>query len=68
MVLGFLAELQAAAGGIERALALIDAGLATARDGGQNCTDAFLHRLRGEVLFKRDPADPAPAEDAYQSA
>src|SRR5262249_50029080 len=39
-----------------------------AQDGGQNCTDAFLHRLRGEILLKRDPADPVPAEGAYQTA
>jgi predicted ATPase len=27
-------------------------------------SDAFLHRLRGEILLKRDPANMAPAEDA----
>jgi predicted ATPase len=66
--LGCLAELEAAAAEHERALALIDEGLAMADEGGQQVWDAFLHRLRGEILLKRDPADPAPAEDAYRTA
>ena len=66
--LGCLAELEAAAGDHERALALIDEGLAMAREGGQRVWDAFLHRLRGDILLKRDPANPAPAEEAYQTA
>ena len=32
------------------------------------CSLPFLHRLRGEILLKRDPADPAPAEEAYRTA
>ena len=66
--LGFLAELEAAAGDGERGLALIDEGLATAQEGGQRIFDAFLHRLRGDILLKRDLANPAPAEEAYQTA
>jgi predicted ATPase len=66
--LGCLAELEAAAGDNERALALIDEGLAMAHEGGQQVWDAFLHRLRGDVLLKRNPAVPAPAEDAYRTA
>ena len=27
-----------------------------------------LHRLRGEILLKRDPANPAPAEEAFLTA
>ena len=27
-----------------------------------------LNRLRGDILLKRDPADPAPAEEAYRTA
>lgn len=30
-------------------------------------TDSFLHRLRGDVLLKRDPVDPAPGEDAFRT-
>ena len=66
--LGCLAELEAAAGDHERALTLIDEGLAMAREGGQRVWDAFLHRLRGDFLLKRDLADPASAEDAYRTA
>jgi predicted ATPase len=66
--LGFLAELEAKAGNIEPALASISEGLAAAQEGGQHYVDALLHRLRGDVLLKRNPADPAPAEDAYQTA
>ena len=32
------------------------------------CSLPFLHRLRGEILLKRDPADPAPAEEAFLTA
>ena len=46
----------------ERALALINEGLAMAREGGQRVWDAFLHRLRGDFLLKRDLANPASAE------
>jgi predicted ATPase len=66
--LGLLAELEAAVGDADRALAAIDESLATAREGGQHIADAFLHRLRGDILLKRDPSDPAPAEDAYRTA
>jgi predicted ATPase len=66
--LGCLAELEAAAGDGERELALIDEGLAMAHEGGQQVWDAFLHRLRGDILLKRDPTNTAPAEDAYQTA
>ena len=31
-------------------------------------SDAFLHRFRGEILLKRDPANTAPAEDALITA
>ena len=66
--LGFLAELEAAAGDVEQALAAIDEGLATAQEGGQHFADAFLHRLRGDILMRRDPANPAPAEEAHRTA
>jgi adenylate cyclase len=66
--LGCLAELEAEAGEHERALALIDEGLAMADEGGQQVWDAFLHRLRGEILLKRDLANPAPAKKAYETA
>src|SRR3984957_1110610 len=39
-----------------------------AEEGGQHYADSFLNRLRGDILLKRDPADPAPAEEAYRTA
>ena len=66
--LGFLAELEAVAGDFEPGLAAISEGLASAQDGGQHYVDAFLHRLRGDILLKHNPADPAAAEYAYQTA
>jgi predicted ATPase len=29
---------------------------------------AAIYRLRGEILFKRDLSNPAPAEDAFKNA
>ena len=67
-LLGFIGELEAAAGDADGALALIDEGVATALRSGERLTDSYLHRLRGDVLLKRKPVDPAPAEDAYRTA
>ena len=35
---------------------------------GEHWSDAFLHRVRGEILLKRDPANTAPAEEAFLTA
>ena len=63
-----LAEAEAQAGDVDRALAVLDEALATSERIGHRAFDAELHRVRGEILLKRDPADPAPAEDAFQAA
>ena len=63
-----LAELEAAARGPDSALTLIDKGLMIAEETGGRFTEPYLHRLRGDTLLKRDPADPAPAENAYRTA
>ena len=39
-----------------------------AQQTGEHWTDAFLHRIRGEILLKRDPANTAPAEEAFLTA
>jgi len=64
---GLLAEVDAegADNGAERALTGIDGAIALTAETGEHLSDAFLHRIRGEVLLKRDPANPAPAEDAF---
>ena len=51
-----------------RAVAILDEALATADRLGYRAFEAELHRARGEILLKRDPANPAPAEDALLTA
>jgi predicted ATPase len=65
---GLLAELEGTTQGADSALTLIDQGLALSEETGEHFTDPYLHRLRGEVLLHRDPANPAPAEEAFQTA
>ena len=55
-------------GGAEAALAGIDGALALAGETGEHWFDAALHRIRGEILLKQNPADPAPAEAAFLAA
>jgi hypothetical protein len=66
--LGLRAELESAAEEHVCALALIDEGLALAQQSGEQYTDAHLHRLRGDILLKHDPANPALAEEAFLAA
>jgi predicted ATPase len=63
-----LAEIEAERQGGEAALALLDEALSLAEQTGEHWTDAFLHRVRGEILLKRDPANAAPAEQAFLTA
>jgi tetratricopeptide (TPR) repeat protein len=65
---GLIADLEAMTGRVDNALASAEAGLALAKDIGDRWTDAFLHRLRGDILLKRDPAKPALAEEAFKTA
>jgi predicted ATPase len=64
---GLLAEIEAQ-GDAEGALTRIEEALALAAETGEHWSDAFLHRLRGEILLKRDPANTAPSEDALLTA
>jgi predicted ATPase len=64
---GLLAEIEAQ-DDPEGALSRIDEALALASKTGEHWSDAFLHRLRGEILLKRYPANTAPAEDAFLTA
>jgi class 3 adenylate cyclase/tetratricopeptide (TPR) repeat protein len=67
--LGLLAAMQIETQGEkERAAARIDEALALAQQTGEHWTDAFLHRIRGEVLLKLNSANTAPAEDAFLTA
>ena len=66
--LGSLARLEAAAQNDERALALIDEALTMSQEDGDRLYDSTLHRLRGNILLKRDPANPPQAEDAFKTS
>jgi predicted ATPase len=63
-----LAEAEARAGDPERAVAIVDETLAACERTGYRAFEAELHRARGQVLLRRDPADFATAEQALQTA
>jgi hypothetical protein len=53
---------------IESDLSTVDSALAESARTGQRWFDAETHRVRGEILLKRNPADPSPAEEASLTA
>jgi predicted ATPase len=63
-----LADLEAEGQGVAAASARIDEALALAEQTDQRWTDAFLHRIRGDILLKANPEDFARAADAYLAA
>jgi predicted ATPase len=65
---GLFAEVEAQNGNSDGALVSIDRGLAIAEETGERFTDPYLHRLRGETLLRCGPANPKPAEEAFQTA
>ena len=63
-----LAEAEARAGDPDRAIAILNEALATVDRTGYRAFEADLHRARGEMLLKRDPSNPTPAEEAFQTS
>ena len=63
-----LAEAESRAGDVDRALAVLDETLASYDRRGYRSFEAELHRVRGEMLLRRDSANPANAEEALQTA
>ena len=63
-----LAEAEAQWGDAGRAVAIFDETLATCDRTGCRAFEAELHRARGEMLLKCDPANPAPAGEAFLTA
>jgi hypothetical protein len=63
-----LSAAEADAGNLDVAVTELDRLLAEASSTGQHWSDAELHRIRGELLIKRDPANTAPAEEAFVTA
>ena len=62
---GLVAEIEAEARSAEQALSTIEAALVLAAQTGEHWTDSLLHRIRGEILLKREPANTAAAEEAF---
>jgi predicted ATPase len=65
---GRLAELQAEQMSPDAALISIDCAIELARAGDNRYIDALLHRIRGDILLRADPANPARAEEAFLTA
>ena len=65
---GRLAELEAEQTSVEVALTSIDRAIELAGAGDIRHLDAWLRRIRGDILAKADPANVAPAEEAYLAA
>ena len=63
-----LAEAEASAGETDSGLRRLDDALAEAERIEQRWYEAEMHRIRGEILLKRDPADTAAAEQSSQAA
>ena len=60
-----LAEAEARGGGVDRALAVLDEALATSDRTGHRAFEAELHRARGDILLKRDPAEPGACGERF---
>jgi predicted ATPase len=63
-----LAEAEASAGETDAALRRLDDALAEVERTQERRCEAEIHRIRAEILLKRDPADTAAAEQALQAA
>jgi predicted ATPase len=68
LALAQLAEVYGQAGQVEQALGALDEALATVAATGERWLEAELHRLRGEALLARAPADEAAAEGHFRRA
>jgi class 3 adenylate cyclase/predicted ATPase len=63
-----LAEAEARAGDADLAVGILDEALATCNRTGHRTFEAELHRGRGQLLLKRDPANPRAAKEAFLTA
>ena len=62
---GLLAGLVGKGESLAEAVTRIEGALSVAQQTGQHCTDAFLQRIRGDLLLKANLGNPARAEEAY---
>jgi predicted ATPase len=65
---GLLAELEVETLGAISALARIDDAMRLATQTENRFALSFLHRIRGKILLRRNPADLVSAEEAFQTA
>jgi predicted ATPase len=63
-----LAEAEASVGETDAGLRRLDDALAELERTEQRWYEAEIHRIRAEILLKRDPADTAAAEQSLQAA
>jgi len=63
-----LAEAEASAGETDAGLRRLDGALAELEHTEQRWYEAEMHRIRAEILLKRDPTDTAAAEQSLQIA
>jgi predicted ATPase/DNA-binding winged helix-turn-helix (wHTH) protein len=63
-----LAEAEASAGETEAGLRRLDDAFAVLERTEERWQEAEIHRIRTEILLKRDPADTAAAEQSLQAA
>jgi class 3 adenylate cyclase/predicted ATPase/ABC-type transport system involved in cytochrome c biogenesis ATPase subunit len=68
LVKASLAEAEARNGELKAALATLEGALDDFDRAGQRWFNAEIHRMRGEILLKLNPADPALAVDAFLTA
>jgi tetratricopeptide (TPR) repeat protein len=65
---GLVAQLEAEGVRVETGLARLDKALDPNNQSECRHSLAFLHRLRGDLLLKRDPPEPSLAEEAFRAA
>jgi len=63
-----LAEAEAGVGETDAGLQRLDDAFTESERTEQRWYEAEMHRIRGEILLKRDPADTAAAEQSLQAA
>jgi predicted ATPase len=63
-----LAEAEARASETDAGLRRLDDALAEVERTEQRLYEAEMHRIRAEILLKRDPADTAAAEQSWHAA
>jgi predicted ATPase len=63
-----VAEVEAGAGETDAGLRRLDDALAELGRTEEHWYEAELHRIRAEILLRRDPADTAAAEQSLQAA